>query len=62
MKSVFALLAAAAALVPFPAHAARRKIALREALQLAAKQGPLHVGDNYTWDRVVGILLHELLH
>lgn len=41
MKSIFALLAAAAALVPsFAAHAERRKVALREALQLAAKQGP----------------------
>ncbi len=41
MKSIFAWLAAAAALaLSFPAHAERRKVALREALQLAAKQGP----------------------
>src|SRR5258708_33196262 len=40
MKLTFALLAAAAAVVlSFPAHAERRKVARREALQLAARQG-----------------------
>lgn len=29
---------------------------------LAAKAGPLHVEANYTWDRVVATLLHDLLH